>query len=399
MNRELSKRFSISFLVTLIEMSLYHAYMVLFLVTTKGIENSYITRIFAFNFIISLVSTPIIGEIIEKREDKKSIIGISLVIYIVSILTLFLTKSYFGILVGNVLYNLAKMPILRLQEMLGAQAHYEGLIDFGQSRSKAALGYAFAPLVMTVLLNMLGITEPLYPVIFIVMALMILINTRSMLGISNAVILPKRDDSNSFLESVKLVSNQTWFYLSFAIISGVFYNSANNFIITFQSVYFQQIFSSTQFLGVIILIGSIFEWPVMRKTTSIIEKLSYFKAYLLVSFLQACRWLLYYGAGLYGSFGLFVISSSLNGILQAIYIPLYSTFIRRISSDETYGSNFTIISTFSSLLMWVSSQGLSYLQESIDLQNMFLVLVVFTLLWSFIILIYTKTLNRKSHTI
>lgn len=399
MNRELSKRFSISFLVTLIEMSLYHAYMVLFLVTTKGIENSYITRIFAFNFIISLVSTPIIGEIIEKREDKKSIIGISLVIYIVSILTLFLTKSYFGILVGNVLYNLAKMPILRLQEMLGAQAHYEGLIDFGQSRSKAALGYAFAPLVMTVLLNMLGITEPLYPVIFMVMALMILINTRSMLGISNAVILPKRDDSNSFLESVKLVSNQTWFYLSFAIISGVFYNSANNFIITFQSVYFQQIFSSTQFLGVIILIGSIFEWPVMRKTTSIIEKLGYFKAYLLVSFLQACRWFLYYGAGLYGSFGLFVISSSLNGILQAIYIPLYSTFIRRISSDETYGSNFTIISTFSSLLMWVSSQGLSYLQESIDLQNMFLVLVVFTLLWSFIILIYTKTLNRKSHTI
>lgn len=61
MNKGLSNKISVSFFVNLVEMSLYSAYMVLFLSTTKMIGDSSITKILAINSILSSFTPPIYG--------------------------------------------------------------------------------------------------------------------------------------------------------------------------------------------------------------------------------------------------------------------------------------------------------------------------------------------------
>lgn len=399
MRRSLSRKFTSSFFATLVETSLYHAFVILYISDVKNIDNVYITKMVAINFIISLIATPLFGELIEKVKDKSKLIKISSITYLLSILFLVAFKVRFLILIGNILYNTSKLLSLRLQEMFGAQAHYEGNIDFGQARSNAALAYAFSPLLVTVILNMLNRMENLYIFVFVIMVVMILFNTYSMISISNDVDLPIRNNESSFISTLKQRDGKTWFYLSFVIIANVFYNTTNNFATTFQSIYYQEIFKATTLLGLVILFGSILEWPVMKKTSNVIDALGYIKTFMLLSVIQIFRWALYYYAGYHHSLNLFFIASSLNGVLQAIYIPLFTTFVRNISTDAMYGNNITIIGVFSSLLMWSISQFISIMQNIFSLQEMFIVLIVLTSLWLLIMVLYQYFLNLNEDNI
>lgn len=386
MNSKLSRHFSISFFVSLVEMSLYNAYLILF-ISSKGVDNAFITKMISLNFIVSLVFVPIVGKLIDRVENKKVIVLLSTVIYILSILLLIGTTNKAGILVSNILYNLSKMPLMRLQEMLGAQAHYKGEIDFGDTRSKAAIGYAFAPMALSSIWITLGYTSPLYSLIMSVMIISMLVNNLILIKISNGVQLPKVNGKKFIWKDIPM---RQITFLTFIVLSNVFYNSTNNFIVTFQSIYFSDVFKTTQYIGLVILVGSILEWPVMKKTSKIVQSLGYMNVFLLLSIIQSTRWLLYYFSGSKISISIFLLAASLNGVLQAIYIPVYTMFLRENSDDENYSTNYTIISITSSLFMWVNSQLIATVQTKISMQNMFLFMILISSFWSVLILFFRK---------
>lgn len=274
MNKRLSSKISVSFFVNLVEMLLYSAYMILFLSTTKMIEDSSITKILAINSILSLFTTPIYGWIIEKNKSNRDLVIFSSILHSTSLVMLMISQSMSWVVVGIIMYHISKNPIMRLQDMLTSQAHHDGEVDYGVARSVASIGYSFAPLFVTLIFRILGFKEVYFPVLFIIMALMLAINAYMVIRVEKQVsIYVDSKDRNKF--SLKSIEKDTCAYLIFIVLSGAFFHSANGFATSFQAVYLNKIFNTTSFLGIIVLFGSFLEWPLMKKATDWIDKLGY----------------------------------------------------------------------------------------------------------------------------
>ena len=156
MNKRLSNKISVSFFVNLVEMSLYSAYMVLFLSTTKMIGDSSITKILAINSILSLFTPPIYGWVIEKNKSNRNLVIFSTILHSSSLVILMIAQSMSWVVVGIIMYHISKNPIMRLQDMLTSQAHHDGEVDYGVARSVGSIGYSFAPLFVTLIFRILG---------------------------------------------------------------------------------------------------------------------------------------------------------------------------------------------------------------------------------------------------
>lgn len=394
MNKRLSNKISVSFFVNLVEMSLYSAYMVLFLSTTKMIGDSSITKILAINSILSLFTTPIYGWIIEKNKSNRDLVIFSTILHSSSLVILMIAQSMSWVVVGIIMYHISKNPIMRLQDMLTSQAHHDGEVDYGVARSVGSIGYSFAPLFVTLIFRILGFKEVYFPVLFFIMALMLAINAFIIIRVEKQVsVFVDKEDRSKF--SLKSIGKETWGYLIFIVLSGAFFHSANGFATSFQAVYLNKIFNTTSFLGIIVLFGSFLEWPLMKKTTDWIDKLGYLNAYLLLPIIQIFRWFLYYQAGAQKSMWMFMVAATLNGVLHAIFIPLNSIFIRKVSTKENYGSVYSIVAVSSGLVMWMNSNLFSFFQDRVSLESMYLVLIGFSSVWVLVILL-TKIKEKYS---
>lgn len=389
MSRKLTTIFMFSFFISLVEMSLFNTYIGLFLKNAKFLESFQIAQMMSINFLVSLVSGFLIGFIIDALTDYKPLLIGSLILLFIAIWIWIRFDSVNSVYAAFFLYNFSKGPILRLQDMLVSEAGHQKLIDIGKTRGFASVGYATAPLIFSSFFINGAIN---YDLLMITIVFLVTITSGLLIYSSKFV----KFGNNSTLKKEFKWNRTLIINLAFIIVMSFVFNATNGLNVMYQSIYFEQIFGTVQLLGLLVLIGSVLEWPVMIRTSKLLQAYGYQRMFTFLALLVSCRWLIYYFASSLSNMPLFFIAASLNGVAQAIFVPVSMTYLRGISTSQNYGVILSVYGTIGTILSWLFNQSIAIFQKSYGLQQVYLLMAALSFIWFGLLLL--KKLKYQEYT-
>lgn len=381
----LKRYFSLYYFSSVVEGALYNTYMALFLSTVKGISASDITILMSAGFLVSVCVSPLFGILIDKMKRYNILFYFTIASYIATMFCWQQASSMPLLYASFVLYTIAKIPILTLGDMFAAESQKRGLIDFGKVRSFAALGYAFTPMILGFIFSTIFKGVINYNLIMIVMALIVVMNAFINIHIARYITFEKKPKKEK--SSIHITRHQ-WLSLLFLMCSSLIFNGTNNLSVNFQSIYIEEILYSSSFIGIVVFVGSVLEWPLMQFSTRIHNCLGLFRTLFVLCGFVIARWFLYYFAGIYHSLPLLLLGSSINGIGQALFLPLSIRYIRQITDNEHYGFMFTLNGSLGAIANWLFYQGVSKLTLHFDLIHIYLIFAGISILWLFLLMIW-----------
>lgn len=383
--KNLKHMFSLYYFSSVVEGALYNTYMALFLRNVKGIDASEITILMSAGFVVSLFVSPLFGILIDKLKRYNALFILSIVAYVCTLFCWFRASSMGLLYFSFILYTLAKMPILTLGDMFAAHSQKLGYIDFGKVRSFAAVGYAITPMILGFVFSVFFHNTINYELVMILMGIIVIMNAMLNIHIAKFIKFDKKEKGG--IRCVKLTKYQ-FISLLFLMTSSVIFNGTNNFSVNLQSIYIEEIFYSTACIGIVVLVGSILEWPLMQISTRIHNRLGLFRSLYLLCALVIIRWILYYVAGVYQNLGLLLIGSSINGIGQALFLPLSIRYLRQIASNDNFGFLFTLNGSLNAAVNWLFYQAISKLTTFMDLTHVYLVFAGLGVVWLLVLCLW-----------
>ena len=381
----LKRYFSLYYFSSVVEGALYNTYMALFLSTVKGISAADITILMSAGFLVSVTISPLFGILVDKIRSYNILFYFSIISYLITIAAWLQVDSMPLLYASFIVYTISKMPIQTLGDMFAAESQKRGLIDFGKVRSFAAVGYAITPMILGFVFSTLfqGIIS--YELIMALMSGIVIMNAIINLKIASLIKFEKKPKNEK--KGFHITRNQA-VSLFFLMCSSLIFNGTNNVSVNFQSLYIQEILYSTSFIGIVVFAGSVLEWPLMRLSTRIHNRLGLFNSLFLLCGFVIVRWLLYYFAGRFHSLLLLLAGSSINGIGQALFLPLSIRYIRQIASSDNFGFLFTLNGSLNAIVNWLFYQGVSQLTLFLDLAHIYLVFAGFAVVWLCLLLIW-----------
>lgn len=381
----LKRYFSLYYFSSVMEGALYNTYMALYLSSIKGMSAADITILMSAGFLVSVTVSPLFGILIDRIRTYNWLFYFTMISYLMTIATWRYVDSFPLLYASFILYTISKMPVTTLGDMFAAESQKRGLIDFGKVRSFAAVGYAITPMLLGFVFSSLFNDVINYELVMAMMVGIIIMNAMINLKISHVIKFEHKQRKKHC--GIHITRNQA-VSLLFLLCSSLIFNGTNNVSVNFQSIYIQEILYSTRFIGIVVFVGSMLEWPLMRLSTRIHDKLGLFNSLFLLCGFVILRWFLYYFAGRMHSLILLLIGSSINGIGQALFLPLSIRYIRQITTSDNFGFIFTLNGSMTAVANWIFYQGVSKLTHFLALTEIYLVFAGLAILWFFLLLLW-----------
>ncbi len=246
----------------------------------NGKEIGYIT---AIGPIITILTQPIWGMATDRYQNHKFILFFSIIAVIVITLFFPWLQSFIGIFLLIVIFHLFQAPITPLADSIALNFVQERKINYGDIRLWGAIGFAVASYISGQVAELTSLTS-----IFYIVALSFII---SLFFLSPLSFEGRRTHVNVWagLKDLIRIPHFLLFLLFAFFIFGPM--NSNNY---YFGIYYQHIGGTLAIVGLVFLLASGSEAPVMRLAGRIISKLGIENTLLLAAGVSLLRWILFF---------------------------------------------------------------------------------------------------------
>ncbi len=366
-------------------MSVIAVYLSIYLEYDLGFSEKQITNVFFVQSIIMLVIGPI-GAFISDKVKRKSLFG-SMFFLVNGIVLLALGANITEI---NVIYVLLILHFTfksfgpGLVDKILFEMQDEGLIEFFKVRGWGALGYALGAIFVAYFI------ADEYRVIFIIAGAFYVFNSLQILFMVTKGDAAETSGIN-FADILDLITNKRIVFISFlhACLFGV---ATVNYNI--RGLYIEEITLAMSFevaVGIMILLNSILELPLMQVTGKLIEKNGFKRMFLFALILNTFMYLGYFLSHVIDSQILFFASVSINGIIMAVYISSMMQWVRISVPKSQFATAAAIPLLFSTLGTVIFTKIVGYIWVSIGLNWAYVFLAFISVIAAITVVIYFRS--------
>lgn len=249
----------------------------------KGLNGSEIGYITAIGPIITILTQPIWGMATDRYQNHKFILFLSIIAVIVTVLFFPWLQSFIGIFLLIIIFHVFQAPITPLADTIALNFAHEQRISYGDIRLWGAIGFAVASYIAGQVAELTSLSS-----IFYIVAISFVI---SLFFLSPLSFAGKRTHVNIWagLKDLIRIPHFLLFLLFAFFIFGAM--NSNNY---YFGIYYQHIGGSLAVVGLVFLLSSGSEAPVMRLAGRIIAKLGLENTLLLAAVVSLLRWILFF---------------------------------------------------------------------------------------------------------
>ncbi len=247
-----------------------------------GFSSVNITKIIIISTIFSVASSLFLGYRFDRTDKKHFILYIILVGSGLSFISIAFFKSYYMILIFNIIFIMFYCSLQPLFTTITLENIKNNCLNFGKVRLMGTIGYCFA----SITIPLINYDKALFIVMFVILILMIILFTIILKTDEiNKDIKEKRDFSLKELFGDKIILKLIIFVCIINITLGVYFN--------FFGIYFtEELGYSKKMYGVICAIATLSEIPFLIFSNKIFNRFNIKIILISSAIITSIRWVL-----------------------------------------------------------------------------------------------------------